>query len=252
MGQKACPVSELIFEDCFVPDEDVCYSSEQVSHLRRSAKASAMQLLDFVVANTRPGVGSAATGVARGAYEQALEFARETEVDGKLLINHEWAQCMLAEMYKNVALARMTYMECGYVNGLYGLLRLLCLRPVYYLDRIMPASIADRIAPLIEKDSTTRLVRKFLLDGQTDRDIARTSGWASLSKFAASDLALETCQMAIELMGQAGTRHDNPVEKHMRDVKILQVFEGTNQLNRLNLFKCMIARSTPEALVFED
>ncbi|MBU1672597.1 MAG: acyl-CoA/acyl-ACP dehydrogenase [Actinobacteria bacterium] len=252
MGQKACPVGELIFEDCFIPDEDVCYSSEQVRHLRRGPKESAMQLIDFVVSNTRPGVGAAATGVARGAYEQALRFACETEVDGKLLVNHEWAQCLLAEMYKNVALARMTYMEGTYVNGLYGITRLLSIKPVYYLDKVIPESTPRWIAGLLDSDSATRWTRKFLLDGQTDEQIARTSGWASLSKFAASDLALDTCEKAIELMGHAGTRHEYRVEKHLRDIKVMQIFEGTNQLNRLNLFKCMIARSTQEALIFSD
>ena len=60
------------------------------------------------------------------------------------------------------------------------------------------------------------------------------------------------CQLAVELMGQAGIRHDRGAEKHLRDSKLLQIYEGTNQLNRLNVFKCLIARSVPEARVFEE
>jgi alkylation response protein AidB-like acyl-CoA dehydrogenase len=53
-------------------------------------------------------------------------------------------------------------------------------------------------------------------------------------------------------MGRAGVRHDGRVEKFLRDARLLQIYEGTNQLNRLNLFKCLIAPSAPEAEVFSD
>jgi alkylation response protein AidB-like acyl-CoA dehydrogenase len=58
--------------------------------------------------------------------------------------------------------------------------------------------------------------------------------------------------MAIEMMGQAGLRHEQGVEKILRDSKLLQIYEGTNQLNRLNLFNCLIARCIPQARVFEE
>lgn len=41
-------------------------------------------------------------------------------------------------------------------------------------------------------------------------------------------------------MGRTGVRHDGGVEKHLRDAKLMQIYEGTNQLNRQNLFKCLI------------
>jgi alkylation response protein AidB-like acyl-CoA dehydrogenase len=253
MGCKASPTSELVFEDCFIPDRYVCYSSDQIGYLKRGPKDSGMQLIDFVVSLSRPGVGAFSAGIARCAYEHALEFARETKVDGKLLVNHEWVQCLLAEMYKNIALARMTYMECIYVNELYSPMRLLSMKPIYYGSKAVPASIFEKLTPgILEKESATRFARKFFMDGQRNEEAMRTSGWASLSKFAASDLAVRNCDLAIELMGQAGMRHDHRVEKCLRDVKLLQIGEGTNQLNRLNLFKCLIAGSVPEVEIFAD
>jgi acyl-CoA dehydrogenase len=53
-------------------------------------------------------------------------------------------------------------------------------------------------------------------------------------------------------MGQAGLRQDRGMEKIFRDAKLLQIYEGTNQLNRLNLFKCLIAPAYPQAKVFEE
>jgi acyl-CoA dehydrogenase len=198
-------------------------------------------------------VGAFGTGVARGAYEEALRFASETEVGGKLLINHEWAQCLLAEMYKNVALARLSYIETNYANGMYGLFKVLHYKPIFYYMKYMPQSLIDKyIQPLLDMDFVTWLFRKIYFDWQKDEEYERTSSWASMSKFAATDAGVKNSQLALELMGGAGVRTDQMAEKHLRDSKLLQIYEGTNQLNRLNVFKCMIGRSAPQARVFED
>ena len=253
MGQKGCPASELIFEDCFVPDRDVLFEPSHAARYRRSVREMTMQAIDYVLSGSRAGVGAFGTGVARGAYEEALRYAAETEVGGRLLINHEWAQCLLAEMYKNVALARLSYVEANYANGLYGLFKLLQYKPLFYLMKYAPQAFIDRyIAPLLEKDFATWLVRKIAFDWQEQEEAQRTSGWASLCKFSATDAGLKNCQMALELMGQGGVRHDGRIEKHLRDSKLMQIYEGTNQLNRLNLFKCFIARNLPAARVFDE
>ena len=253
MGQKACPASELIFKDCFVADEFVCLDPEQVTANRRPPREIYMQMIDYVVSATRAGVGAFATGAARGAFETALKFASETVVAGKPLIHHEWAQCRLSEMYKNVAMSRLTYVETNYANGLYGAFRELQKKPMYYYYKMMPAIWLDKlIPPLMNKPAMTRLFRKQKMDGQTDEEIHRTSGWASLSKFGATDLGVKNCQMALEMMGEAGLRHDRGAEKILRDAKLLQIYEGTNQLNRLNLFKCLIAGDYPPVTVFDE
>jgi acyl-CoA dehydrogenase len=89
MGQKGCPASELLFDDCFVPDEYVCLDPEQAMRLSRSRTETTMQLIDYVFSASRAGVGAFGTGVARGAFEAAIKFAAKTEVEGNLLINHE-------------------------------------------------------------------------------------------------------------------------------------------------------------------
>jgi len=255
MGQKACPASELIFEDCFVPDENVCFDVKQAASgvTPEEVEKTVMQVIDYVVSGSRAGVGAFGTGVARGAFEEALRFAAGTEVDGKLLVNHEWAQCLLAEMYKNVAVSRLTYVETNYANSLYGMFKALNYRPVFYLLKMLPRPVIDRaLQPLLELPAVTRLFRRIYFDWQPSAFTRRTSGWASLCKFAATDAGVRNCQLALEMMGRAGLRHEGRAEKHLRDSKLLQIYEGTNQLNRLNLFKCLIARSVPQARVFEE
>ena len=253
MGQKGCPASELIFKDCFVPDENVCLAWDGTMTSDRGAKEATQQVIDFVVSASRAGVGAFATGAARGAFEQALAFAAETKVNGKLLINHEWAQCLLAEMYKNVVTSRLTYMETNYANSLYGFYKLLHQKLIFYYLKYVPGVIIEKlISPFLNTPLATRLLRKYMAGMQTDDEIHICSGLGSLSKFTASDAGVRNCHLALDLMGQAGLRHDRRAEKFLRDAKLLQIYEGTNQLNRLNLFKCLIGRDYPQATVFEE
>lgn len=252
MGQKGCPASELIFKDCFVPDDRVVFSARDAARLKRPARETSRQIIEYVVSVSRAAVGAWGVGAARGAMENAMQFAMETEVDGKLLINHEWVQCRLAEMYKTAALARLAYMENNYANGIDGAFQLLQLKPLYYLMKILPPAMIDRfISPALGRPFTTWLFRKFQMDWQKDDQIHRTTGWGSLAKVSGTDAGIRNCQMALEIMGQAGLRHDRRVEKILRDSKLLQIYEGTNQLNRLNIFESFLARHNPQIKVYE-
>ena len=254
MGQRVCPASELIFEDCFVPDEQVIVDAQMTrKYTKKPLKEINMRYMDYALSATRAGVGAFGVGAARGAFEHALKFANETELNGKLLINHQWAQCMLAEMYKNVMVGRLAYIEANYANSLRGAYKLLQLKPMYYYQKYMPQAYFDKvISPFLERESATWLLRKMAYDWHSLADDHCCSGWASLAKFTGTDIGVRNCQMALELMGQAGLRQDRGVEKILRDAKLVQIYEGTNQLNRLNLFKCLIAPAYPQAKVFEE
>jgi len=253
MGQKGCPASELVFDECFVPDENVCLDPSQTAVLKRSPTETTMQLIDYVFSASRAGVGAFGTGVARGAFEAALKFAAETQVEGKLLINHEWAQTLLAEMYKNVLISRYAYAESNYANGMDGMFRLLQIKPIYYLTRYMPSLILGKLVPpFMDSRMGTWLMRKIHCDRQTREEIERTSGLGSMAKFTGTDAGVKNSQMALDLMGQAGLRQERLAEKHLRDAKLMQIYEGTNVLNRLNLFKCLVARGYSQVSLFTD
>lgn len=253
MGQKGCPASELIFDECFVPDAHVCIDPVQASKLQRSRSRTTSQIIDYLFSASRAGVAAFGAGVARGAYETALAFCARTRVQGRRLINHQWAQSQLAEMYKNAMVARLCYVESNYANSLYGMYRLLQLKPLYYIYKYTPSSVLSAFLPaFFEHRLGTWLLRKVQYDHQSDAQIERTSGWGSLAKFTATDAGVTNAQMALDLMGQAGLRQDQTAEKHLRDARLLQIYEGTNQLNRINLFKCLIGRDVAETKVFEE
>jgi acyl-CoA dehydrogenase len=254
MGQRVCPASELVFEDCFVPDDLVLFDPESLQkYSNKPVRGLTQRYIDYIVSASRPAVGAFGTGAARGAFEHALEFASTNSLEGKLLINHEWVQCLLAEMHKNVCLARLAYVEANYANSHRGIYNLLQVKPLYYYQKYLPKAYFDKVVgPLLDKEYATAFLNRIYFDWHSLDDDHCASGWASLAKFAGTDMAVRNCQLAIELMGQAGLRHDAGVEKILRDAKLLQIYEGTNQLNRLNLFKCHIAPSVPKAQIFEE
>ena len=79
-----------------------------------------------------------------------------------------------------------------------------------------------------------------------------TSGFGSMAKIVGTDMGMRNSQLALELTGQAGIRHDRGIEKRLRDAKLLQIYEGTNQLNQINLFNCHIARNLDGVKILED
>jgi acyl-CoA dehydrogenase len=254
MGQRTCPASELVFEDCFIPDEQVLFSSALVKKFsKKPARDIGQRYIDYVVSATRPGVCAFGVGVARGAFEEALKYASTTEVNGSILINNEWVQCHLAEMYKNVLLGRLAYVEANNANSHRGLYQLLQRKPIYYYLKYMPQAWFDLvISPILDREFIAKLMGKLYFDWPKPEDQRCCSGWASMAKFAGTDIGVRNCQMAIEIMGHKGLRQDAGVEKMLRDIKLLQIYEGTNQLNRLNAFKCLIAPQVPRAKVFEE
>jgi alkylation response protein AidB-like acyl-CoA dehydrogenase len=253
MGQKACPASEMMFNNCFIPDENVFYNADQWKIYKRSPAQTNMQIMDYYLSGSRASVGALGVGVARSAFNAALDYAGKTTLNGRRMINLEWVQSMLAEMYSNIVLGRLAYIEANYASSLYGMSKWITQKHIYYVMKYTPDYIYKKfLQPLLVKKSVTTLSRRLYFDLQKDAEINRTSGLSSLAKSVGTDLGLKNCNMALELMGQSGLRHDHRVEKCLRDAKLLQIYEGTNQLNRLNLFKCMIAKDLEQVDVFDE
>ncbi|HOD72751.1 MAG TPA: acyl-CoA dehydrogenase family protein [Deltaproteobacteria bacterium] len=253
MGQRVCPASEIIFEDCFIPDDQVLIDARSMKKFTSKPPSEVMMRhFDFLASSSKAGVCSMGTGVARGALEDALRFASKTEIKGKLLINHQWAQGILAEMYKNVVLGRLAYQEANYANCNRGTYDLLQMKPVFYYLKLMPPSYFRMLEPILNSDLATWAMSKMYLDLKKQKNVDCCSGMSSLAKVTGTDIGIRNCQLAMDLMGEAGLRQGKGMEKRLRDAKLLQIYESTNQMNRLILFKGLIAPSVPQARVFEQ
>lgn len=227
MGQKACPAAELVFEDCFVP-HTALLGSDSIAGRR----------LDLVLGATRGGVAVFAAGVARGALERAVAHARRERWRGQPLIEQQWVQLRLAHMLGNLQAARHAYVSAMFSNELFGLARFMTGGPLAWAARWLPAPVSDRgWMRQIALSTPARDAYDRAIATLPDANVAHASLYGSAAKVAASELAFESCELALEIAGASGLRHDRGLEKLYRDAKLLEIYEGTNQLNRLEMFK---------------
>ncbi|MDR7087837.1 alkylation response protein AidB-like acyl-CoA dehydrogenase [Aeromicrobium panaciterrae] len=129
----------------------------------------------------RLGIAAVATGLAQGALDAAVTYAKERETFGKAIIDHQGLGFVLADMAAAVESARATYLA------------------------------AARL-----KDAGQKYSRQ-----------------ASIAKLVCTDNAMKVTTDAVQVLGGAGYTRDFPVERYMREAKVMQIFEGTNQIQRL-------------------
>lgn len=185
MGIRGSATAELVLEEVRVP----------AANLLRKEGAGftiAMQTLDM----TRPGIGAQALGIAQGALDCAIAYARERKQFGQAIGNFQAIQFMLADMSTRVEAARqLLYKSAGLIGHSKEL-------------------------------------------GVSASEVTRFS---AMAKLFASDTAMQVTTDAVQILGGYGYMKDYPVERMMRDAKITQIYEGTNQIQRLVIGKCLVS-----------
>lgn len=178
MGIRGSATRELIFDDCRVPAENI---------LGREGLGFIVAMKTFDM--SRPGVASQALGIAQGALDAAIDFAREKTKGGKHIIASQGIQFMFADMATKIEAAR--------------------------------ALIYDVAAKV---DAGEKNISKI----------------SAMSKVFASDVAMEVTSDIVQMFGGDGNIRDYPFEKMMRDAKITQIYEGTNQIQRVVIGTALI------------
>jgi len=172
MGHRTMVNSILSFDGVKVPEENLISMSEgngPAEMLKAAAYSDAW-------------VAALAVGIARAAYETALNYAKERVIGGKPIIQYQAIGMMIADMAMLVEAARAMTWKSLWMND-------------------------TRETP----------------DGKL----------AALAKVFASDAAMKITTDAVQVYGGAGYMKENPVEKYMRDAKVTQIYEGTNQVLRV-------------------
>lgn len=170
MGIRASSTTELIFQNCKVPRENLLGKEGMGSIV-------AINTLNY----SRPGVGAQALGIAAGALDDALKYSRERVQFGEAISSFQAVQHMLADMATQIEAARAL---------------------LYATARTIDAG---------------------------EKKFAKES---AMSKLICSDVAMKVTVDAVQVMGGYGYMREYPMEKRMRDAKITQIYEGTNQIQR--------------------
>ena len=170
MGIRASSTVELVFEDCRIPKANLL-AREGMGFI------VAMKTLD----RTRPGVAAQAVGIAQGAFDEAVQYARKRIQFGQPISSFQAIQHIMADMAIQIEAARsLVYATCRMI---------------------------DSGAKSFSKES-------------------------AMCKVMASDTAMKVTTDAVQILGGYGYMKEYPVEKRMRDAKITQIYEGTNQIQR--------------------
>jgi alkylation response protein AidB-like acyl-CoA dehydrogenase len=173
MGIKGSTTGELFFDGCRIPAANLLGAEGEGFRL-------AMRILD----RSRPGIGAQGLGLAQGATDYALAYARTRETMGKPIGEHQLVAGLLADMATRCEAAR-------------GLLY--------------------RVGRMID-------------EGETGPELTSLS---AMAKLFCTDTAMAVTTDAVQILGGYGYIQEHPVERMMRDAKITQIYEGTNQIQRL-------------------
>ncbi|NOX25172.1 MAG: acyl-CoA dehydrogenase [Deltaproteobacteria bacterium] len=170
LGIRASATRELIFKDCRIP-------RDRMIGRQGSGFITVMKTID----RSRPGIAVLGVGLAQGALDEAVKYAKQRIQFKKPIISFQAVQHLLADM-------------------------------------------------AIETEAARALV--YAVAAHIDAHPNNMSKASSMCKVFASDVAMRVTTNAVQVLGGYGYMRDYPVEKMMRDAKILQIYEGTNQIQR--------------------
>ena len=179
LGMRGSDTVPLIFEDCRVSNWAMCGEYNQ-------GFVDAMKVLE----RGRITIGALALGLARGALEESLEYAKQRHSFGKPLVEHQAIQFMLADMAMEVDAARL---------------------------------LVRRAAVTMDENNTANFE-------------------AAVCKLFASEIATKACLNAIQIGGGYGYTKDMPMERYMRDAKLCEIGEGSSQIQRMVIARCLLSR----------
>ena len=183
MGISGSTTGELTFDEVRVPAANLLGAEGEGFRI-------AMRILD----RSRPGVAAQALGIAQGATDYALDYAKTRETMGKPIAQHQLIQAKLADMET----------ECEAARGL-----------LY------------RFGQMVD-------------DGVDGAELTKAS---AMAKLKCGDVAMAVSTDAVQILGGYGYIKEYPVERFMRDAKITQIYEGTQEIQRLVIAREMVKES---------
>ncbi len=171
-GARGVPSSELRFEDAFVPAGNML-----------GTRDGGFKVVMEAFNRSRPIIGARGVGLAQGAMDLAVEYARERSAFGRKIGAFQGLRWMIADMAIEIEAARhLVYRAAAAVDA-----------------------------------------------GQVGKEVASL---AAMAKCFATDVAMKVAVDAVQVFGSAGISTETPIGRYMRDAKVLQIVEGTNQIQR--------------------
>ncbi len=176
LGIRSSDTVTLVLENCEVPAENVLLDEGRGLHVAFGA-------LD----RSRIGIAAQAVGIAQGALELAVNYAKEREQFGKPIIRHQSIGNYLADMATRTEAARFLTYRAAWMKG----------------------------------------------EGMTH------TKESAQAKLFAGDTAVWVADRAVQVLGGYGYTKEFAAERFYRDAKITQIYEGTNEIQRLVIARAL-------------
>lgn len=170
MGMNASPTTELHFNECFIPKENL---------LGEEGKGLNMALA--ALNGGRVSIGACSTGLAQQAFDYALSYAHKRQQFGRPIVSFQGMQFLFADLATEIEASRLLIYRA--------------------------AAMMDSGEPCVME--------------------------AAMAKRFATDTAMRVTTEAVQILGGYGYMKSYPVEMYMRFAKVAQIFEGTNQIQRI-------------------
>ncbi|MBT2625039.1 acyl-CoA dehydrogenase [Bacillus sp. HU-1818] len=170
LGIRSSPTTEIIFEDCLVPAKN-----------RLGEEGEGFKIAMSTLDGGRNGIAAQAVGIAQGALDAALQYAKERKQFGKPVAEQQAIAFKLADMATMIEASRLLTYQAAWLES-----------------SGLPYGKAS-----------------------------------AMSKLLAGDTAMTVTTEAVQIFGGYGYTKDYPVERYMRDAKITQIYEGTQEIQRL-------------------
>jgi acyl-CoA dehydrogenase len=176
LGIRASDTAELVMKDLRVPRANVL-----------GGEGNGLKVAFHALDMSRIGIASQALGIAQGAFDCALQYAKERQAFGKPIIEHQSVGNYLADMATRIEGARFLVYRAAWMNS-QGMVH--------------------------SKES-------------------------SMAKLFAGDTALWVADKAVQILGGYGYTTDFPAERYFRDAKITQIYEGTQEMQRIVIARAL-------------
>ena len=172
LGIRASSTAELIFEDCLVPEAN-----------RLGKEGQGFKIALEAIDASRTDIAAQGVGIAQGAFDRALAYARERRQFGRPIADFQAIQWFLADMATAIDAARLLTHRAAYLQ--------------------------DQGLPFVKE--------------------------ASMAKVYAAEAAMLVTTKALQIHGGYGYIKDYPLERYFRDARILEIYEGTSEMQRMTI-----------------
>jgi len=180
MGQHCSPSLEIIFGDCQVPAEN-----------RLGEEGQGLKIALSALDSGRIGIAGLAVGLAQGALDEAVKYAKQRRAFGKNIADFQAIQWMLADMQTEIEAARALVYQAAWLK---------------------------------------------------DASPSRIGTAASRAKLYATEMANRVAAKAVQIHGSVGYSRETDVERMYRDARVLTIYEGTSEIQRIIIARDLLQR----------